>query len=302
MTEKVLEKVVNSLGEPPSGFKHGGGKVSVLTILSSTPKKINFDGFSELLTKIFNEEAKRLNLPPLRYEYSNLNQMYKAEDPSLDNHYHVLYPGSPFQRALFSTLDSCIQREYDIHFPIIRRCVINHFKWLQTFYRNLVEDVEGIGSLHSFLTRTNRHLREYNLAVVYFRQIIEDSRKRYLGIEYIFHDRLGLVKGTFLHGLGKVASGKADLKPIKEIKRNKIYYVEVANGYLIMSPLASTIWDHSIPRDWDETKNPKLYVDRLENKRVNTLHHLNGTTPHEMKNKLLKCFRAIVNYEQQKTH
>ena len=118
MKGKSLKKITPTASDIPPG---------VLEVkLTAEPIEINHIQFSELLTRIFEEEARRLGLTPLRYEYSNINRIYR---PSHRFFKKGLFYGFNFGDSLTREMIGDIFRELnwdvDLFFRTLAPQVIN---------------------------------------------------------------------------------------------------------------------------------------------------------------------------------
>jgi len=91
-------------GENPPENSDKPNLPSCIGEVSLSPFSVEFkpidDDLDVFLNRIFAQEAKRLGISNERYEYSNINQLYKPEDESLERNYLVFDSGSGYDKLL----------------------------------------------------------------------------------------------------------------------------------------------------------------------------------------------------------
>jgi hypothetical protein len=264
-----------------------------LTPFTVKPKKVEggYD-LKELLTSIFDSEAKELKIDPVDYEYCHINKIYKPDHPALETHYFIFDAGSGAMRMAANLMKEEIKK-HNIDLGKLFEKISFEFKPVLFEVKDV--HVPGYGHFHSFLNRLNQRLREYNLLVVYVRQYDEDITSG----EY-FNDHLSTIFGVHLPCLGKVAEEHTDAFPVKEIKERKLHTIEVKGGMLFCSPIDSTSWsvdDLNYANDPKERKDMSDWEIPYRN-RMGTLHYLNGATPNYFREKILDGFGEIMSYRR----
>jgi len=247
--------------------------------------------FGRLMTQVFDQEAQRLGMSPERYEYSNINDIYKPNHPIWDTHYFVFDAGNPIGRGLIGNLLGREMKKKGV--DLGKLFEQTSFRFDEVMFRLPGVDVGGYGNFHTFLNVVNPHLRDYNLFIAYMRYYGPAS------FRHGFNDLVGLIEGVPCPGLGDITAGDVDMEPVKEVEEDRLYEVEVKGGRLVMSPIASCNWNFVGLEDMEEDE---LEPDEIpvKDRMVDTFHWLNGVTPHYLKDRLEKALSTIRVYDKPK--
>lgn len=285
MGDEVLEKRIarKDVGLPVPSLPE------LLQPFRSIPTELEYHEFCELLKRIFEDEARRLNLSPERYEYTSINLHYYPENPALETHYLILDPVSPISRGIIGNLFGP-EVKSKLGVDLGHTLELTKFEFEEVLFRLPGIDVGGYGNLHSFLDTLNTNLTQHNLIVAYVRhQDVSDA------IDEAHTDYLALIKGVPLLGAGLIKAGNVDLEPIRKIGK-RLYYIEIKGGKLISAPIAATGWSLLLVSHTSDLSKLDQEDIPLKSRDEDTLHHLNGTTPHYFRRRLEKAYARITDY------
>ena len=283
-----VERVTNAALTPVStGLKPFAGKSDRLK---------NWYDLGSVIEKVFDAEAARLGIKPERFEYSNLNELYKPAASQFSTHYYVFDPGSPSIRGFLGNVVGRRIKE-DTGEDIGHLFEGLEFNLGQILFVAPGVDIGGYETLHAFLTILNKELINYHLVVAYLRYHPDFNGG--------FHDHLGLIRGVAGTGEGQIVAGDVELDPTskEEVEGKTVLFTSVKGGVLQTASIASCYWDP------DSMEHLQAYLDEgalaempedlpLKDRLVDTFHFLNGVTPHYIKEQLVEAFRLLKTFDQ----